>query len=177
MTVPVLVGAKVTLQLDVVALTAARVQGEPVNDPVAVPPFVKATVPSGALAVPATEVSLTKPVHVVAWPITTDAGVHDTAVEVVLRLIVTVFPAVGPLPLWDVSVDVYVPLAIRVPAPVAVKVTLQLDTVALTEATVQGDPVKLPVAVPPLVNATVPSGAEAVPAAEVSLTNPVQVTT
>ena len=173
---PVLVGANVTLQLEVVALTAARVHGDPVNEPVAVPPLVNATVPRGAEAVPASEVSLTKPVHVVAWPITIDAGVHDTAVEVVLRLTVTVFPAVGPLPLWAVSVDVYVPLAIRVPAPVAVNVTLQLEVVALTDASVQGDPVKLPVAVPPLVNATVPRGADAVPAAEVSLTNPVQVT-
>ena len=176
-TVPVLVAPNVTLQLEVVALTLANVHGDPVKLPVAVPPLVNATVPRGADAVPAAEVSLTKPVHVVAWPITIDAGVHDTAVEVVLRLTVTVFPAVGPLPLWAVSVDAYVPLVIRVPAPVAVKVTLQLDTVALTEARVQGDPVKLPVAVPPLVNATVPSGADAVPAAEVSLTNPVQVTT
>jgi len=70
-----------------------------------------------------------------------------------------------------------VPLAITVPALVGLNVTVQLEVVALTDANVQGDPVKLPVAVPPLVNATVPSGADAVPAAEVSLTNPVQVTT
>ena len=53
MTVPALVGLNVTLQLDVVALTLANVQGDPVKDPAAVPPFVNATVPSGALAVPA----------------------------------------------------------------------------------------------------------------------------
>jgi len=53
---------------------------------------------------------------------------------------------------------------------------LQLDVVALTLANVHGDPMNEPVAVPPLVNATVPSGADVVPAAEVSLTNPVQVT-
>jgi len=64
-----------------------------------------------------------------------------------------------------------------VPALVGLKVTLQLDVVTLTLAKVQGDPVNEPVAVPPLVNATVPSGADAVPAAEVSLTNPAQVTT
>jgi len=64
MIVPDDVGVIVTLQLDVVALTLANVQGDPVNDPVAVPPFVNPTVPDGADAVPATEVSLTNPVHV-----------------------------------------------------------------------------------------------------------------
>jgi len=54
----------VTLQLDVVALTLANVQGVPVNDPVAVPPLVNATEPRGADAVPAAEVSFTNPVHV-----------------------------------------------------------------------------------------------------------------
>ena len=62
--VPDAVGLNVTLQLDVVALTAANVQGEPVNEPVAVPPLVKATVPRGADAVPAAEVSFANPVHV-----------------------------------------------------------------------------------------------------------------
>ena len=52
------------MQLEVVALMLASVQGVPVNDPDAVPVFVKATVPPGALAVPV-EVSLTKAVHVV----------------------------------------------------------------------------------------------------------------
>ena len=64
MIVPDAVGLNVTLQLDVVALTLAKVQGDPVNDPVAVPPLVNATVPRGAEAVPATEVSFTNPVHV-----------------------------------------------------------------------------------------------------------------
>ena len=63
-----------------------------------------------------------------------------------------------------------------VPDDVGVIVTLQLDVVALTLANVHGDPMNEPVAVPPFVNATVPSGADVVPAAEVSLTNPVQVT-
>ena len=98
MTEPALVGVKVTLQLDVVALTLARVHGVPVNEPVAVPPFVKATAPSGALAVPAAEVSLTNPVHVMICDTTTVVGVHETAVEVVRSVTVTVFPAVGPLP-------------------------------------------------------------------------------
>ena len=52
MTVPALVGVKVTLQLEVVVLTLARVHGDPVNEPVAVPPFVNATVPRGADAAP-----------------------------------------------------------------------------------------------------------------------------
>ena len=64
MTVPALVGVKVTLQLEVVALTLANVHGEPVNEPVAVPPLVNATVPRGADAVPAIEVSFTNPVQV-----------------------------------------------------------------------------------------------------------------
>jgi|SRR6267378_1697896 len=106
MTVPDAVGLNVTLQLDVVALTPARVHGDPVNEPVAVPPFVNATLPRGAEAVPATEVSLTNPVHVVAWATTIADGAHDTDVEVVRRLTVTVFPAVGPLPLCEVSDDV-----------------------------------------------------------------------
>ena len=69
----------------------------------------------------------------------------------------------------------YVPLAIIVPAPVGVKATLQLDVVAFTLANIHGDPANDPVAVPPLVNATVPAGELAVPTPEVSLTKPVQV--
>jgi len=95
----VLVGVNVTLQLEVVALTPARVHGDPVKLPAAVPPLVNATVPAGALAVPAADVSLTNPVHVVAWATTIAAGVHVTAVEVARRLTVTVLLAVGPLPL------------------------------------------------------------------------------
>ncbi len=60
------------------------------------------------------------------------------------------------------------------PAPVGVKVTAQLEVVALRLARVHGLPVKLPVAVPVFVNATVPAGADAVPAEEVSLTKVVQ---
>ena len=65
-TVPEFVGVKVTLQLDVVALTVVKLHGVPVNEPVAVPPLVNAIVPPGALGVPAREVSLTNPVQVVA---------------------------------------------------------------------------------------------------------------
>ena len=106
MTVPALVGVKVTLQLDVVALTLAKVQGDPVNDPVAVPPLVNATDPRGADAVPAIEVSLTNPVQVVAWATTIAVGVHVTAVEVVRRVTVTVLLVAGPLLLWVPSVAV-----------------------------------------------------------------------
>ncbi len=98
-TVPELVGLNVTLQLEVVALTAARVHGEPVKLPVAVPPLVNETVPRGAEAVPTEEVSLTKPVQVIVCETTTLDGEQDTAVDVVLLLTVTVLPAVGPLPL------------------------------------------------------------------------------
>jgi hypothetical protein len=89
----------VTLQLDVVALTLANVQGEPVNDPVAVPPFVNAMLPAGADAVPADDVSFAKPVHVITCATTTVVGVHDTAVDVVLNATVTVLLVLGPLPL------------------------------------------------------------------------------
>ena len=65
-TVPVLLGVIVTLQLDVVALTLVRVQGEPEMVTVELPVFVTATVPAGALAVPAVDVSLTKLVQVIA---------------------------------------------------------------------------------------------------------------
>jgi len=97
-TVPVAVGLNVTLQLEVVALIPAKVHGEPVNEPVAVPPLVNATVPSGADAVPTAEVSLTNPVQVMTCETTTVAGVHETAVEVVLAVTVTVLLALGPLP-------------------------------------------------------------------------------
>ena len=90
MTVPELDGVNVTVQLDVVALTLARVHGDPVNDPVAVPVFVNATVPAGAEAVPAVDVSLTNEVQLVAWATTIAAGEHVIAVDVVLRVTVTV---------------------------------------------------------------------------------------
>src|SRR5467141_3273869 len=106
MTVPALVGVKVTLQLEVVALTLANVHGEPVNEPVAVPPLANATVPRGADAVPAAEVSLTNPVQVMTCETTTVAGVHETAVEVVRAVTVTVLLVAGPLLLWTPSVAV-----------------------------------------------------------------------
>ena len=49
----------------------------------------------------------------------------------------------------------------------------QLDVVALTVVRLHGDPVKIPVALPVLLNDTVPPGADAVPVA-VSLTKAVQ---
>src|SRR5438445_1315867 len=80
MTVPVPVGVKVTLQVDAVAFSAARVQGEPVNDPAAVPVFVKATVPAGT--VPPEAISWTVAVHVVAWLMTIAEGEQTTVVVV-----------------------------------------------------------------------------------------------
>ena len=63
---PELVGVIVSAQLEVVALTLARVQGDPVKAPVgvAVPVLLIATVPAGALVVPAVAMSLTKAVQV-----------------------------------------------------------------------------------------------------------------
>jgi len=44
---------------------------------------VKLTDPVGVMTVPAVEVSVTVAVQLVPWLTTTDAGVHDTLVEVV----------------------------------------------------------------------------------------------
>lgn len=89
-TVPVVVGVIDAEQLDAVALTVVRVQGDPVNDPDAVPVFVIATVPAGVDGVPAEAVSLTNTVHVVACPMTIGLGAHDTVVVVGLLFTVTV---------------------------------------------------------------------------------------
>src|SRR5437899_2226956 len=133
--------------------------------PAAVPPLVNATVPAGADAVPATEVSFANPVHVMTWFTTTARGVQDTDVAVDLPPTVTVLLVVGPLPLWVVSVGVYVALAIIVPVVLPVIVTLQLEVVALILTNVQGEPEIAAVAVPVLVTATVPARADEVPAA------------
>jgi hypothetical protein len=58
-TVPELVGLNDTEQLETEALTAASAHGLPVNEPEALPVLLKATVPAGALGVPAADVSLT----------------------------------------------------------------------------------------------------------------------
>ena len=65
-----LVGLKVTEHVEAVAFRTARVQGEPVKKPVAVPPLVKATVPRGEVGL-VEDVSLTIAEHVEAWLITT----------------------------------------------------------------------------------------------------------
>src|SRR5438445_10343323 len=98
MTVPAVLGVMVALQLDVVVLTLARVHGVPVNDPVAVPPLVNATVPRGADAVPAAR-SLTTAAHVAICPAATAIGVQVATVDVAGRPTGTVLLAVGPLPL------------------------------------------------------------------------------
>jgi len=166
---------KVELQLEVVALTVVKLQGDPVKLPRALPPFVKATVPVGVLAVPAVEVSLTKAVQVVAWLTKIVEGEHVTVVDVVLRLTVTA--GLDPLlPLCAVSVaaTVNVALATTVPDDVGAIEAEQLDVVALRVVKLHGVPVKVPAAVPVLLNATVPAGALAVPATEVSFTKAVQ---
>src|SRR5207245_9820196 len=90
------VGTNVTWQLDTVALTPERVHGDPVKvvggD---VPVLLTATVPRGADAVPATDVSLTSDVHVTVWPLDTEVGERVSTVELVLRLTVMALPTVG----------------------------------------------------------------------------------
>jgi len=100
MTVPVPVGVKVTLHVAAVAFRAARVHGEPVNDPAAVPVFVKPTVPAGT--VPPEAISWTVAVQLIAWLITTVEGEHttvvvvlclaDTTVTVTLRVVLLLTP-------------------------------------------------------------------------------------
>ena len=63
---PAVVGVNVTAQLEVVVFKLASVHGDPVKDPAEVPVLLKATVPAGADAVPAADVSFTNAVHVVA---------------------------------------------------------------------------------------------------------------
>ena len=173
MIVPEVLGVTDAEQLDTVALTTARVHGVPVNEPVAVPVLVNATVPEGEDAVPAAEVSLTNAVQFTDCATTTVVGEHVTIVEVVRRVTVTVL-LVPEIPLCALSVGVYVPLAITVPVPVGVNEAEQLDVVALTPARVQGDPLNDPAAVPVFVNATVPPGALAIPVTVVSFTKAVQ---
>jgi Na+/H+ antiporter NhaA len=58
---------------------------------------VKATEPVGVMTVP-TEVSVTVAVQLVPWLTTTDAGVHDTVVEVVRGVTVRVKAVAVALP-------------------------------------------------------------------------------
>ncbi len=92
--VPVALGVNVTEHepLTVVQLAA-------LNDPAA-PVDVNATVPVRVLVVPG-EVSATVAVHVLDDPTPTDAGKHETVVEVALRL--TVIDPVPELVAWVAS--------------------------------------------------------------------------
>src|SRR2546425_688461 len=90
MTVPAVLGVIVAEQLAVVALTVAKVHGVPLNVPVAVPVLVNATVPAGALAVPAADVSFTNAVQLADCATTIEEGEHVTAVVVVRNVTVTV---------------------------------------------------------------------------------------
>ena len=70
------------------------VQGELVKPP-ATPVEVNVTVPVGVIGVPEAEVSATVAVQVEAW-LTTTGLLHDTVVDVVLRLTaIFVVPALG----------------------------------------------------------------------------------
>jgi hypothetical protein len=78
-----------TEQLEVVALIATRVHGLGVLK-VPAAGVLKRTVPAGALAVPAAEVSFTNAVHDDAWLTTTEAGLQTTVVDVVRRVTIRV---------------------------------------------------------------------------------------
>jgi len=84
-----------------VAEAASVQEAAGVNVPVELD--AKVTLPVGVITAPAVEVSLTVAVQLVAWFTTTDAGVHDTLVEVVRGLTVTGKGATVALAAWVVS--------------------------------------------------------------------------
>jgi hypothetical protein len=102
--VPVADAVKLALQL-AEAPVPLKVHGEPVKEPVAVPVAVNPTVPTGVIAVPAVEVSVTVAVQVEGW-LTTTVLVHETVVLVVRGFTVMTAATVVLLPLWTVSVGV-----------------------------------------------------------------------
>jgi hypothetical protein len=84
----------VQLAVPIVAPTWARVQGEPVKPPAAVPVNVKATVPAGVETVPGLVAgSTTVAVQTLPWATSTVDGAQDTVVVVGRRLTVTVTAA------------------------------------------------------------------------------------
>lgn len=72
----------------------------PVPASVQTPPGVKVTVPVGVDAVP-TSVSVTVALHVVGWPTTTVAGLHET--DVVVARLLTVTEVLPLLVAWVAS--------------------------------------------------------------------------
>src|SRR5256712_5269118 len=118
--------------------------------------------------------SLTNAVHVITWPTATDEGAHVTTVDVARVPTVTSVVDACPLLLWSPSVAVLLVLSIMLPVLVGVIVAVHLESVALKDTHV---PENAPrgVAEPPLLNETVPTGVDRVPAAT-SLTSAVHVT-
>jgi Na+/H+ antiporter NhaA len=84
-----------------VAEAASVQEAAGVNVPVELD--AKVTLPVGVITAPAVEVSATVAVQLVPWFTTTDAGVHDTLVEVVRGLTVTGKGATVALAAWVVS--------------------------------------------------------------------------
>jgi Na+/H+ antiporter NhaA len=84
-----------------VAEAASAQEAAGVNVPVELD--AKVTLPVGVITAPAVEVSATVAVQLVPWFTTTDAGVHDTLVEVVRGLTVTGKGATVALAAWVVS--------------------------------------------------------------------------
>jgi Na+/H+ antiporter NhaA len=84
-----------------VAEAASAQEAAGVNVPVELD--AKVTLPVGVITVPAVEVSVTVAVQLVPWFTTTEAGVHDTLVDVVRGLTVTGKGAIVALAAWEVS--------------------------------------------------------------------------
>jgi hypothetical protein len=163
------VGVYVTWHV-AVAPDPPSMHGDPtnVNEP-AVALLLNATVPDGVIGVPG-ELSMTVAVQVVATPILTEAGLHET--EFTVDRTVTVMDTVllGPLAAWVVSPP-YEAEMFEVPVALGVNVTLHVPP--LNEQVPAGEPLKVPAA-PVLEKVTVPPGVVAVPG-EVSVTVAVHV--
>ncbi len=99
------------LQRAFVELTARRLQGEPLRDPLLL--VVKSTVPAGVLGVPG-EVSFTEAVQVEDWPIWTGAGLQTIVVDVVRLEMVIVLDVmvIWPRESFVVRVTVKDPLVV-----------------------------------------------------------------
>jgi len=152
----------VTEHVAVVVFRVANVQGDVAKVPVPLVDHV--TVPVGVVA-PVEDVSLTVAVHVAALLIAIVDGVHDTVV------IVGWSPPTEtvPLPLlvaWTLSVGLYVPVTVAVPAvEPAVNVTEHVPEARVQLVGLTDDPVAVPVTT----KLTVPAGVDD-PAPLVSVT-------
>jgi hypothetical protein len=123
---------------EAVAFRTAKVQGDPVKDPVAVPPFVNATVPRGDAGLVA-DVSLTIAVHVEAWLITTGPE-HVTEVWVVWAWAPAVTGTERVVLLLPPKLSVAVKVTMKVVVVVGLNVWVAVIPVAVLAVPLAGSP-------------------------------------